>query len=100
MLLTGDASPDRLAVMTASDNLATDVMLLPHHGQQSPEVLEFLKKSGAPLAVMSVGRYRDSHRRKDFHWPPDVEIFKTYLLGAVTTHLRPNGVTVECFRSK
>ena len=82
----------------ASDSLAADVMLLPHHGQQSSEVLEFLKKSAAPLAVMSVGRYRDSHRRKDFHWPPEVEIFKTYLLGAVTAHLRPDGVSVEGFR--
>jgi ComEC/Rec2-related protein len=100
MLLTADASPDRLAAMTASDNLTSDVMLLPHHGQQSPEVLEFLKKTAAPLAVMSVGRYRDSHRRKDFHWPDNVEIFKTYLLGAVTAHLRADGVNVKGFRQK
>jgi hypothetical protein len=49
---------------------------------------------------MSVGRYRDSHRRKDFHWPDNVEIFKTYLLGAVTAHLRADGVNVKGFRQK
>ncbi|NIA22263.1 MAG: DNA internalization-related competence protein ComEC/Rec2 [Anaerolineaceae bacterium] len=98
MILTGDATPDRLAAMSREWDIRTDVLLLPHHGQRSPEVLDFLARSGSQIAVMSVGRYRDTNRRGKFYWPKDAELLKTYRRGAVAVILEAGGVRAETFQ--
>jgi len=97
MILTGDATPDRLAAMSRGQDIGTDVLLLPHHGDQSPEVLDFLARSGPQIIVMSVGRYRDIRRRGNFQWPKDLELLRTYRDGAVTIILSRSGVRKETF---
>ena len=97
MILTGDATPDRLAAMTGEQDVRCDALLLPHHGERSEEVLRFLESSGVTSAVMSVGRYRDVSRRGGFAWPDGVRLYKTYRDGAVSVWLGGEAVRVEPF---
>ena len=98
MILTADAPPEQLAAMAARPaEIACDVVLLPHHGQQSAEILDFLKRSQASAAVMSVGRYRAVHQRAKFDWPADLRLYRTYLDGAVTVRLGEPDARIETF---
>ncbi len=97
MILTGDAPPDRLAAMARQQDVRCDVLLLPHHGERSEEIIRFLESSGATSAVMSVGRYRESSRRGEFAWPDGVRLYKTYRDGAVSVWLGRESVRVKPF---
>ena len=74
-----------------------DAVLLPHHGEQSPELEVFLEHTGARIGVMSVGGYRDGRREPTMRWPEGFRIYKTYRDGAVSVFLGPDGVRVETF---
>jgi len=102
MMLTGDATPGRLAAMTNDDreDLSADAVLLPHHGEESRELATFLERTGARVGVMSVGRYRDAQRRSVMRWPDRLRVYKTYRDGAVSVFLGPDGVRAETFLDK
>ncbi|MBN2584783.1 MAG: DNA internalization-related competence protein ComEC/Rec2 [Planctomycetes bacterium] len=95
MILTGDATPDRLAAMAREQSIRCDALLLPHHGEQSDEILEFLKSSSADVAIMSVARFRDTNRRGEFAWPDETALYKTYCDGAVSIFMGDTGVRAE-----
>jgi len=97
IILTGDATPARLADMMAAGDVSADAMLLPHHGEQSVELEAFLERTRARIGVMSVGRYRDSQRKPTMRWPEGFRIYKTYRDGAVSVFLGADGVRVETF---
>lgn len=103
MILTGDATPTNLRDMVREAErgaiaLPADAVLLPHHGEQSPELLEFLAATGARHGVMSVGRYRDAKRKPVITWPAELEIWRTWRAGAVSVFLGAEGPRVETFR--
>jgi competence protein ComEC len=97
MLLTGDATPAALKTMAAHDDVRGQAVLLPHHGQESRQLTEFLRATGAGIGVMSVGAYRDGQRKHIMTWPPDLRVLRTFRDGAVTVHLGPDGTRVETF---
>jgi competence protein ComEC len=63
MLLTGDIEKPAEAelLMRDADELAADVLLVPHHGSRTSSTAEFLAAVGASAAVIPVG-YRNRFR--------------------------------------
>ena len=100
MILTGDATPSNLTDMVAAGGLTADAVLLPHHGEQSPALARFLDATGARIAVMSAGRYRDARRKPVITWPQGLRLLKTYRDGAVSVLLGAEGVRVETFAGR
>jgi competence protein ComEC len=68
-LLTGDISGLVEARLVAADTglLATDVLVVPHHGSRSSSSAAFLAAARAPLALLSV-----AHRSRFGHPAPEV----------------------------
>jgi len=97
MLLTGDATPAALGTMAARDDVRCQAVLLPHHGQESRQLTEFLRATGAEIGVMSVGAYRDGQRKHTIAWPPGLRVLRTFRDGAVTVRLGRDGPRVETF---
>jgi beta-lactamase superfamily II metal-dependent hydrolase len=97
MILTGDATPEALARIARTEGVAADAVLLPHHGEESPELIDLLAATGARVGVMSVGWFRDQHRRRTITWPRDLRVFRTWQEGAVSVLLSEDGVRVETF---
>lgn len=97
MLLTADATPAALATMAATGDVRAGVVLLPHHGQESVALGEFLRATGAAAGVMSVGRFRDEQRKHLMAWPRELRRYRTFRNGAVTVRLSRLGTSVETF---
>jgi len=97
MLLASDATPAALTAIAATDDVRCQAVLLPHHGQESPALAEFLRAAGARIGVMSVGRFRDEQRKHVMTWQPELQQCRTFHDGAVTVHLGREGTRVETF---
>lgn len=97
MLLAGDATPMILKQLATLPEARTDVMLVPHHGEESASLAALLEASGTRIGVMSVGRFRDARRRHTMAWPAGLRVLKTCEKGAVTVLLGDDGVRVETF---
>jgi competence protein ComEC len=91
MLLTGDIEKPAEADLLKRDSavLATDVLLVPHHGSRTSSTAEFLAAAGAPAAVIPVGyRNRFGHPHADvLERLKAAKIHRTDLDGAVTVRL-------------
>ena len=68
--------------------MASDVLLVPHHGSRTSSTAEFLSAVGASAAVVPVGyRNRFGHPHPDVLGRLTMKIFRTDLDGAVTVRL-------------
>jgi beta-lactamase superfamily II metal-dependent hydrolase len=83
--------------LAASDDLRAEALLLPHHGQETVPLADFLRATGARVGVMSVGRFRDEQRKHVMTWPRELRVWKTYRAGAVSVFLGERGVRAETF---
>ncbi|MCP4408241.1 MAG: DNA internalization-related competence protein ComEC/Rec2 [Gammaproteobacteria bacterium] len=78
MLITGDieSKAEQRLTTVYQDRLASDIMLIPHHGSRSSSTSDFLEQVAPRLALLSVG----SHNR--FHLPAQQVLGRYEALGA------------------
>lgn len=106
MLLTSDIeAPDEAALLARyPDNLAADVLLVPHHGSKTSSTADFLEAVGAPVAIIPVGyRSRFGHPKAEVvarYEAMASELWRTDRDGAVTVSLTGQGVTVAGWRQQ
>jgi competence protein ComEC len=97
MLLTGDIEKPAEAEMLKRDMaaLASDVLLVPHHGSRTSSTAEFLAAVGASAAVIPVGyRNRFGHPNADVLQRLNATLYRTDLEGAVTVQLAQEGIDI------
>lgn len=104
VLLTSDIeAPDEAALLRRyPDDLAADVLLMPHHGSKTSSTPAFLAAVGAARAIIPVG-----YRNRFGHPKPEVlaryealgtEIWRTDRDGAVNLRLSGQGVELAGWR--
>jgi len=105
MLLSGDI--ERFAesqIIQASKFLATDVLLVPHHGSRTSSSAEFIQAVAPRWAVVPVGyRNRFGHPSREVlerYRAAGAEIRRTDLDGAVLVRLAATGVEVQTERRR
>src|SRR6267378_2227699 len=92
MLLTGDIERGAEAAMLAGARaLASDVLLVPHHGSRTSSTPEFLAAVAPRWAVVPVGyRSRFGHPNPEVlarYRAADVQVLRTDLQGAITVRM-------------
>lgn len=104
MLLTSDIeAPDEAALLARyPDDLAADVLLVPHHGSKTSSTPAFLSAVGAPTAIIPVGyRSRFGHPKAEVVARYDAlatALWRTDRDGAVEVRLAGPGITVAGWR--
>lgn len=104
MLLTGDI--ERLAegelARRDAAALASDVLLVPHHGSRTSSSADFLAAVRPAVAVIPVGyRNRFGHPHADVaerYRDAGIRVWRTDLEGAVTVHLANDKITLKSQR--
>lgn len=100
MLVTSDieAAQESALVARHRDDLAADVLTVPHHGSKTSSTTEFIAAVGARDAVLPVGyRNRFGHPKQeivDRYVASDEVLHRTDADGAVTVDLSAQGVAV------
>jgi competence protein ComEC len=106
ILLTSDIeAPDEAALLQRyPDNLAADILLMPHHGSRTSSTPAFLQAVGAPQVVIPVGyRSRFGHPKAEVLARYDAmgaNIWRTDRDGAVSVRLAADGLAVSRWRDE
>lgn len=106
ILLTSDIeAPDEVALLARyPDDLAADVMLVPHHGSKTSSTPAFLKAVGAGQVIIPVGyRNRFGHPKPevvDRYAETGASIWRTDRDGALRLHLNGDGVSISAWRQE
>jgi competence protein ComEC len=102
-LLTGDIERDAEKKLVENNlrNLAADVVKVPHHGSRTSSTDEFVKATGADLAVISVGRrsrFGHPHREVVERWQNSgAEIMTTGERGTITVSTNGTDLQIRTF---
>ena len=106
ILLTGDIEREaetRLVDETNID-LRADIVKVPHHGSRTSSTTDFIKKVGASVAIISVGRRsRFGHPHKEVieRWGESgAEVLTTGANGTVTVSTNGDGLYLRTFRPR
>jgi len=99
MLLTGDIEKPAEAELVAREAaaLASDVLLVPHHGSKTSSTLEFLAAVRPSTAVIPVGyrnRFAHPHEAVMDRYA-QMKVFRTDRDGAVTVSLSGDGLAIR-----
>jgi competence protein ComEC len=104
MLLTGDIERPAEAELAGRNAaaLASDVLLVPHHGSRTSSTQEFLAAVAPSTAVIPVGyRNRFGHPNSEVaerYRAAGIRLWRTDLEGAVTVHLAHDRFTLKSGR--
>ncbi|HSV31450.1 MAG TPA: DNA internalization-related competence protein ComEC/Rec2 [Atribacteraceae bacterium] len=102
VLVSGDIEEEgmRQLFRYGTHNIEADVLVMPHHGQYTPEVRELLLRSGSSFAIISVGENRYGHpdyRTLKLLHEMDITTFVTERDGGVRMVPKPDGWRIETF---
>ena len=106
LLLTGDieAAAERRLVREASARLASDVVVVPHHGSRTSSSPAFVRATGATHAIHSVGmlnRFRHPHPLVWARWDgAGARSWRTDAQGAIRVRMGENGVEIFAERER
>lgn len=104
VLLTGDieAEAETALVATAGEALATEVLVVPHHGSKTSSTPAFLQRARPSVALFPVGyrnRYRHPHPMVQARYRElGVPLYDSPAHGAIEVYLRGKGVEVAPYR--
>ncbi|HEX7048241.1 MAG TPA: DNA internalization-related competence protein ComEC/Rec2 [Gammaproteobacteria bacterium] len=104
MLLTGDIEAAAESRVVANDNIAADVVLVPHHGSRTSSTRAFVNATGAEFAVVAAGH----GNRWDFPKPDVVQrweaagavVLSTGEQGNISVIVEDGKMRVESFRDR
>jgi competence protein ComEC len=98
VLLTGDVElPGMVGLMSSGAELRSEVLYVPHHGADEPELPRFLRAVDADVAVISASRRGTSDRVLDLF--ADRRLYCTFRDGDVTLTATREGWRVRTERS-
>lgn len=106
LLLTGDieAAAERRLVREASDRLASDVVVVPHHGSRTSSSPAFVRATGAAHAIHSVGmlnHFRHPHPLVWSRWDgAGARNWRTDAQGAIRVRVNEAGVDILAERER
>ncbi|MGH8765789.1 MAG: ComEC/Rec2 family competence protein, partial [Burkholderiales bacterium] len=101
MLLTGDIekAAETELLQRSREKLASDVLLVPHHGSRTSSTADFLAAVGASVAVIPVGyRNRFGHPNAGVLERLHAQVYRTDGDGAVGAYLSRKGVEIHTQR--
>ena len=103
-LLTSDieAASERTLLQDQAGRLASDVLVVPHHGSRSSSTAAFIEATRPRWVVFPVGylnRFRHPNAQVWARWAATgAAMWRTDVAGAVTVHLAPGGPRLETAR--
>lgn len=103
-LLTSDieAASERTLLQDQAGRLASDVLVVPHHGSRSSSTAAFIEATRPRWVVFPVGylnRFRHPNAQVWARWAATgAAMWRTDVAGAVTVHLAPGGPHLETAR--
>lgn len=105
VLLTGDiAKRAERQLLASGTDLATDILIVPHHGSNSSSTAEFVAAVRPRHALFAVGyrnRYRHPHPRVVARYVAlGARRYDSATSGALEFRLRPDGIAVDPYRDR
>ena len=106
LLLTGDieAEAEQRLVDIYGEELASDILLLPHHGSNTSSTPAFLDAVQPRIAINSSGyrnRFQHPHqkviKRLDKR---EIQLLDTQSSGAITIDMDPRGIETQAYREQ
>jgi competence protein ComEC len=99
LLLTGDATPYVLAVLSQQSNMRSSLLKIPHHGSKQGLIPEFLKLAEPLVSVISVGRNNSYHHPSlsilDMLKASNIKTYRTDVDGDVVVEVLGSQFTVH-----
>jgi competence protein ComEC len=106
VLLTGDIEKEaeESLLISESEKLQADVLLVPHHGSRTSSTKEFITAVSPQYAIVSAGyRNRFGLPKQDImaqYEAQDVKTFVSYKTGELSVKFRDTGLQIDEFRTK
>jgi competence protein ComEC len=96
LLLTGDIEQAGMGgLMATSDDLAAEVLYVPHHGAQDPVLGDFIRAVRPEYAVISSDSVGGKGRTEARRLLPGVFVYRTFTDGTVYFRAGPSGWSVR-----
>ena len=106
LLLTGDieAEAEQRLVEIYGEDLASDILVLPHHGSNTSSTPAFLNAVQPRIAINSSGyRNRFQHPHQDVIHRLDnrgIQLLDTQSSGAITIDMNSRGIDTKAYREQ
>ncbi|MDP3706091.1 MAG: DNA internalization-related competence protein ComEC/Rec2 [Legionellaceae bacterium] len=105
VLFSGDIErpAEQYLVTKYAKDLASTIMLIPHHGSKTSSSASFIEQIAPKYAVVSYGfdnRYHFPHQKAmQVYHEHQIPVFNTLDCGMVSIHLQPEHMTPRCYRA-
>lgn len=106
VLLSGDIEKraERYLVKTYGKELASTIMLVPHHGSKTSSSVSFVKQIAPRYAVVSYGfdnRYHFPHpTAMQVYQQHKIPVYNTLDCGMISIYLQQNHLSPQCYRKR